>query len=105
MATSTRKQPYTGHQSNGLSVGLLKRPFNSILNKIVLPFLLLTLLVAVSGTFIVTRVLAANVQDRLTNQLIDTARAASDRLGRTAAVGFPAASCLHQRCARGSARR
>ena len=80
MATSTRKQPYTGHQSNGLSVGLLKRPFNSILNKIVLPFLLLTLLVAVSGTFIVTRVLAANVQDRLTNQLIDTARAASDRI-------------------------
>ena len=80
MATSTRDQTYAKHQSDISSVGLLKRPFNSILNKIVLPFLLLTLLVAVSGTFIVTRVLAANVQDRLTNQLIDTARAASDRI-------------------------
>ena len=80
MATSTRNRTYAGHPSGGTSAGLFKRPFNSILNKIVLPFLLLTLLVAVSGTFIVTRVLAANVQDRLTNQLIDTARAASDRI-------------------------
>lgn len=54
--------------------------FGSIRSQIILPFLVLTAVVAVIGTFVVTRLVAANVQDRLTTQLVDTSRAASDSL-------------------------
>ncbi|MBN1431029.1 MAG: HAMP domain-containing protein [Anaerolineae bacterium] len=61
-------------QSRGLRVSLL----NTIRNKIILPFLLLTILVAAVGTFVITRLVASSIQDRLTNQLIETSRAAGD---------------------------
>lgn len=54
--------------------------FGTIQNKIVLPFLMLTLLVTVLGTFVVTRLVATNLQDRLTTQLLETSRAASDSM-------------------------
>lgn len=54
--------------------------FGTIQNKIVLPFLLLTLLVTILGTFVVTRLVATNLQDRLTTQLLETSRAASDSI-------------------------
>ncbi len=51
---------------------------STIRNKIILPFLFLTLIVAMLGTYVVTRLVAASMQDRLTNQLLETSRAASD---------------------------
>jgi len=59
---------------------LYRRIFGTIQNKIVLPFLLLTLGVTVLGTFVVTRLVAASLQDRLTTQLLETSRAASDSI-------------------------
>ncbi len=60
--------------------GLRRFIFGSIRNKIVLPFLIVTALVASGGTFIVTRLVASSAQDRLTNQLIETSRSASDSI-------------------------
>lgn len=54
--------------------------FGTIRTKIILPFLVLTLIVTMLGTFVVTRLVAANAQDRLTNQLIESSRAASDNI-------------------------
>lgn len=48
--------------------------------KIILPFALLTLMVAVTGTFLSTRLVAGSLEERFTRQLIDSWRAASDGL-------------------------
>ncbi|MBN1312987.1 MAG: HAMP domain-containing protein [Anaerolineae bacterium] len=61
-------------KSRGLRLSLL----NTIRNKIILPFLLLTMIVAAVGTFVITRLVASSIQDRLTNQLVETSRAAGD---------------------------
>lgn len=53
---------------------------NTIRNKIILPFLLLTMLVAAVGTFVITRLVASSIQDRLTSQLIETSSAAGDSI-------------------------
>jgi signal transduction histidine kinase/HAMP domain-containing protein len=60
--------------------GLRNLFFGTIQNKIILPFLILTLLVTMMGTYIVTRLVASSIQDRLTTQLLDTSRAASDSI-------------------------
>lgn len=60
--------------------GLRRLAFGTIQNKIILPFLFLTVLVTMLGTYIVTRLVALNIQDRLTTQLLETSRAASDSI-------------------------
>ncbi len=60
--------------------GFYRLLFGTIRNKIVLPFLILTLLVTMLGTFVVTRLVAASIQDRMTTQLLETSRAAGDRI-------------------------
>src|SRR5574341_599724 len=54
--------------------------FGTIRNKIIVPFLFVTLVVTMLGTYIVTRMLATNAQDRLTNQLLEVSRATSDNM-------------------------
>src|SRR5574341_1692387 len=54
--------------------------FGTIRNKIIVPFLFVTLVVTMLGTYIVTRLLATNAQDRLTNQLLEVSRATSDNM-------------------------
>jgi len=46
----------------------------SIRNKVILPYLLLTLLVAVTGAYTVTRLVANSLVERLTNQLLEAGR-------------------------------
>ncbi len=48
--------------------------------KIVLPYLILTLIVAVAGTYVVTTLVASSLDERLTNQLLDAGRTVSDGL-------------------------
>src|ERR671926_379388 len=48
--------------------------------KIILPFLLLTLLVALAGSAVSFLLIAGNAQERLNNQLAQVARETSDRL-------------------------
>lgn len=51
-------------------------------SKIVLPYLILTLIVAIVGTFVVTRLVASSLDERLTNQLLDAGRTVSDSLAQ-----------------------
>ena len=50
----------------------------SIRLKVILPYLLLTVIVAAIGVYVVTRLVAKNMSDRLTNQLIEAGRVVSD---------------------------
>ncbi|NQU30092.1 MAG: HAMP domain-containing protein [Anaerolineae bacterium] len=50
----------------------------SIRTKVILPFLLLTLVIAVTGVFVVTRLVADSLNERLLNQLLEAGRVVSD---------------------------
>lgn len=51
---------------------------SSIRTRIVLPYAILTLAVAVVGTFVVTQLVAGSLEERFVNQLVDSGRVASD---------------------------
>ena len=50
--------------------------------KIVLPYLVLTLVVAIVGTYVVTSLVTSSLDERLTNQLLEAGRVVSDSLAR-----------------------
>jgi signal transduction histidine kinase len=50
--------------------------------KVILPYLLLTLAVAIIGTYVVTRLVASSLTERLTNQLLEAGRVVSDGMAR-----------------------
>ena len=52
----------------------------SIRFKVILPYLLLTLLVAVTGAYVVTRLVASSLEERLSNQLLESGRVVSDSM-------------------------
>lgn len=54
----------------------------SIRFKVILPYLLLTLIVAVTGAFVVTRLVARSLEERLSNQLLEAGRVVSDSMAR-----------------------
>jgi len=54
----------------------------NIRGKIILPYLILTLIVAVIGTYVVTSLVAGTLDERLTNQLLEAGRVVSDSLAR-----------------------
>ncbi|MFQ6099982.1 MAG: ATP-binding protein [Anaerolineae bacterium] len=54
----------------------------NIRGKIVLPYLILTLIVAIIGTYVVTSLVASSLDERLTNQLLEAGRVVSDSLAR-----------------------
>ncbi len=54
----------------------------SISTKIILPYMLLTMIVAVMGIFVVTRLIAGTLEERFANQLIEAGRVVSDSLVR-----------------------
>jgi signal transduction histidine kinase len=56
--------------------------FSNIRNKIILPYLILTGVVAVLGIFVVIRLVAGSLDERLTNQLLEAGRAVSDSMAR-----------------------
>jgi two-component system sensor histidine kinase VicK len=61
----------------------LRRLFvSSIRGKIVLPYLILTLTVAIIGIYVVTSLVASSLDERLTNQLLEAGRVVSDGLAR-----------------------
>jgi signal transduction histidine kinase/HAMP domain-containing protein len=55
---------------------------NSIGTKIILPYFLLTLVVAVAGTFIITTLVTSTLQERFTNQLLDAGRVVAESMVR-----------------------
>src|SRR3972149_4977773 len=54
----------------------------SIRSKVILPYLLLTLVVAVTGVYVVTKLVANSLTERLTNQLLEARRLISDGFAR-----------------------
>jgi signal transduction histidine kinase len=54
----------------------------SIRFKVILPYLLLTLFVAVTGAYVVTRLVANSLEERLSNQLLEAGRVVSDSMVR-----------------------
>jgi signal transduction histidine kinase len=54
----------------------------SIRYKVILPFLVLTLIVAITGVYVVTRLVANSLSERLTNQLLEAGRVVSDDFAR-----------------------
>ncbi len=54
----------------------------SIRYKVILPYLLLTLLVAVTGVYVVTNLVTNTLSERLTNQLLEAGRVVSDDIIR-----------------------
>jgi signal transduction histidine kinase len=54
----------------------------SIRFKVILPYLLLTLIVAITGVYVVTRLVANSLNERLTNQLLEAGRVVSDDVAR-----------------------
>jgi signal transduction histidine kinase len=54
----------------------------SIRFKVILPYLLLTLIVAVTGAYVVTRLVSNSLSERLNNQLLEAGRVVSDAMAR-----------------------
>jgi signal transduction histidine kinase len=54
----------------------------SIRFKVILPYLLLTLIVAVTGAYVVTRLVANSLNERLANQLVEAGHVVSDTMAR-----------------------
>ncbi len=54
----------------------------SIRFKVILPYLLLTLIVAVTGAYVVTRLVSNSLGERLSNQLLEAGRVVSDTMTR-----------------------
>jgi signal transduction histidine kinase len=67
-------ETYYGPRTKGLSV--------SIRFKVILPYLLLTLIVAVTGAYVVTRLVSSSLSERLTNQLVEAGHVVSDTMAR-----------------------
>jgi signal transduction histidine kinase len=54
----------------------------SIRFKVILPYLLLTLIVAVTGAYVVTRLVSSSLGERLANQLVEAGHVVSDTMAR-----------------------
>ena len=54
----------------------------SIRFKVILPYLILTLLVAVTGAYVVTRLVSNSLDERLSNQLLEAGRVVNDTMAR-----------------------
>ncbi len=54
----------------------------SIRFKVILPYLILTLFIAITGVYVVTRLVTNSLNERLTNQLLEAGRVISDEFGQ-----------------------
>ena len=54
----------------------------SIRFKVILPYLFLTLLVAITGAYVVTSLVTDSLSERLNNQLLEAGRVVSDNFAR-----------------------
>src|SRR6266545_1171235 len=66
----------------------------SIRFKVILPYLLLTLIVAVTGAYVVTKLVSSSLGERLTNQLLEAARVVSGTMARQEIKQLEAARIL-----------
>ncbi len=80
--SKTAEQESKGTESK-VQLGWLRRSVApNIRSKIVLPYLILTLIVAIVGLYVVTNLVASSLDERLTNQLLEAGRVVSDSVAR-----------------------
>lgn len=60
----------------------IRQAYIPILTQITVPYVILAILIAAGGTFIITRVVVDSVEERFTNQLIETGRLADEGIVR-----------------------
>ncbi|HET7088651.1 MAG TPA: ATP-binding protein [Anaerolineae bacterium] len=73
--------PVTGlHRRSIRSVRLPK--LSSLRAKLIVPYVVLTLLIAMVGTYVVTRLVTSSIRERFVNQLYETSRVAADGIVR-----------------------
>jgi putative nucleotidyltransferase with HDIG domain len=60
----------------------IRHPFQSIRTKLTLPYIILALLIALGGGVVVTQVVLNSLEERFTNQLIETRKLASELMVR-----------------------
>ena len=58
----------------------LKKVYPGVQARLIMPFLVVSIVIAGIGVFIVTRLVAGSIQERFNNQLLDSARAASNSI-------------------------
>lgn len=58
-------------------------PLRHVRSRIILPFAVLTLLLAVGGSYLVTNIVAGSLQERFDNQLVEAGRVVADETART----------------------
>ncbi len=66
----------------------------SIRLKVILPYLILTVAIAMIGVYVVTRLVANNLSDRLNNQLLEAGRVVSDAFVRQESAHIEAARAM-----------
>jgi signal transduction histidine kinase len=69
-------------ESPGVYEQLRRFFLSSIRTKIILPYLVLTIVVAIIGVYVVTRLVASSLDERLSNQLLEAGRVVSDGMAR-----------------------
>jgi two-component system phosphate regulon sensor histidine kinase PhoR len=71
-------QEQRSEESSGRFQQLVRVLLPNIRTKIILPYLILTLIVAVVGIYVVTRLVVSSLDERLTNHLLEAGRVVSD---------------------------
>ena len=56
----------------------LLQPVTGLQGKLIVPYVLLTLILAAIGTYVTTRLVTSSLRDRITNQLVQASRVAAD---------------------------
>src|SRR5512139_1223693 len=77
-ATSQQEIPKT-HKNQGFWERLVS---SGLRRKLIIPYMLLTLLLAVVGTFVVTRLVASSIEERFTNRLKEASQVSVDSIAR-----------------------
>lgn len=82
MSKTAEQESRNGNEDKGRRGWLRRSVVPNIRSKIVLPYLILTLIVAIIGLYVVTNLVASSLDERLTNQLLEAGRVVSDSIAR-----------------------
>ena len=74
---SLSHQPTPTQQQKSIRARLLQ-PVTGLQGKLIVPYVLLTLILAAIGTYVTTRLVTSSLRDRITNQLVQASRVAAD---------------------------
>ncbi len=78
---STGHDPQASQPSARRSTRWLRRLAN-LRTELIVPYIILTLLIAMVGTFVVTRLVTSSIRERFVNQMIEASRVAADGVVR-----------------------